>query len=210
MEIHPFPNGKILINYPGLDGSIDGYENKYRKLAEYIVLKQLAAVIRLPNPYIGPIEYDTNIRNGITHALENSQTICDSEKPTIYLMGTSAGAGAIATLAWEYPEVKKILLMEPAPISTDRILVSTLNKYKGEIYIVVGDSYGALGEKVGRVFYNAAKSASKRELKTIENCNHQFSGVTNGRILSQAPFWAFLDDKPPDFPNPTGGIELYK
>lgn len=124
-------------------------------------------------------------------------------------MGTSIGAGSIASLAWEYPEVKKILLLEPALVPTGKLDVA-LQKFKGEIYIVVGDSDNALGEEIGKLFYNAAIHAIKRELIVIKNCDHHFSGETNGRILSQTPFWAFQDEKPKDFPNPTGGIVLYK
>lgn len=194
---------KVIINYPGMDGTADGYEGKYKKLEEYILSNNLATdVVRLSNPYTNYKEHDHNLRNGIEKALN------DKTPPDLYLMGTSIGAGSIALLAWEYPEVKKILLLEPACVPTAH-LDDALQKYKGEIYIVVGDSDNALGEKTGSLFYNAATHAINRELIVIKNCDHHFSGTTNGRILSQAPFWAFSDTKPTGFPNPNGGIELY-
>ena len=43
----------------------------------------------------------------------------------------------------------------------------------------------------------------------IPNCDHQFKGEVNGRIMSQAPFYAFATGDKPAFPDPNGGIKLY-
>ena len=41
----------------------------------------------------------------------------------------------------------------------------------------------------------------------IPNCNHQFFGEANGKIMSKAPLWAFAGDT--TFPSPEGGKKLY-
>lgn len=61
----------------------------------------------------------------------------------------------------------------------------------------------------GRVFYNLATSASRRELFIIEHCDHNFRGEINGRIMSEAPFYAFATGERPNFPDPLGGMVLY-
>jgi len=39
----------IILNYPGYEGDIDGYQGKYRTLAELIRRKGMGAVIRMNN-----------------------------------------------------------------------------------------------------------------------------------------------------------------
>lgn len=209
LAIHPHTNGRIIVNYPGVDGTIDGYNEKYKTVAEHIVSKGLGAVVRLPNPYTCGFGWDMNLRHALGHILVNSEEICNSSDPEVYLMGFSAGAGVIATLAWEYPEVKKILLLEPAPNVDEQGVAKGLAEYKGELYVVVGSGDGALGLEVGNKIMETATKTSKKELFVIPGCDHQFRGEVNGRIMSQAPIYAFSDNPEMVFPDPLGGIKLY-
>lgn len=207
--IHPFSNGKIIINYPGADGSIDGYENKYVKLAEYIVDQKIGAVVRIPNTSSLGFGWDINLRETLAYVFEHSQEICGVDTPEIYLIGLSAGAGAIAMIAWEYPEVKKILLLEPAIIFSGDHGVEGIKNYEGEVTIVVGKGGNALGKEIGEKFYNYFEKAKNKEIIEIPNCDHQFTTETNGRIFSEAPIYAFSDESKIKFPDPNGGIKLY-
>lgn len=207
--IHPLNNGKIIVNYPGAEGSIDGYNKKYKTLAEYIVSQGLASVVRLPNPHTFGFGWDMNLRHALAYIFENSKSICNSNNPNIYLMGFSAGAGIIASLAWEYPKIKKILLIEPAPKVDEQGVIEGLGQYKGELYVVVGSEDEALGPEVGKQFIKVAVNTSKKEIFVIPNCDHQFKGEVNGRIMSEAPFYAFCDNPQIKFPDPKGGIKLY-
>ena len=36
VAIHPHSNGIIVVNYPGITGDIDGYNNKYGQQADFI------------------------------------------------------------------------------------------------------------------------------------------------------------------------------
>lgn len=206
LAIHPLNNGKILINYPGAEGDINGYNRKYETLANHIVDSKLAAVVRSGNPYVG--KWDTSIRKMLDYVLEHSQEICGSKQPELYLMGFSAGAGSISTLAWEYPEVTKILLMAPAISVGADAVAKGLRQFTGEVYIVIGDSDEVVKPEAGETFFNFCDVASRKELFIIENCDHQFRGEKNGKILSHAPFYAFLEDKPA-FPDYEAGIFLY-
>lgn len=209
VAIHPLANGKIIVNYPGSEGSLDGYNSKYKTLADYLVQKQLASVVRLANPHTFGFGWDMNLRRALEYTLKNSQDICGSKNPEIYLMGFSAGAGIIASLAWEYPEVKKILLLEPSIAFNQPAISHGLSQFKGELIVITGQGENALGEDVGKELIQLATQASKKEIVVIPNCNHQFMGEANGRILSQAPFYAFSDQGSPGFPDPKAGIKLY-
>jgi hypothetical protein len=209
LAVHPFDNGKMIINVPGVDGSLDGYNDKYKVLAEYLVRSGVGAVVRIPNPYTFGYGWDINLRHALGYALDNSKEICGQANPEIYLEGFSAGAGAIATIAWEYPEVKKILLVEPAIVFRQDDGLNDMRQYRGQVCIVTGKGSDALGLEVGMKFYDAFENASQREIFEIPNCDHQFRGELNGRILSQAPIYAFADDPKIKFPDPEGGIRLY-
>ena len=67
VAIHPFTNGRIVVNCPGSEGDIDGYNNKYITLSDYIVSQGLGAVVRCGNPYVG--KWDISLRTSCSHFL---------------------------------------------------------------------------------------------------------------------------------------------
>jgi len=161
LAIHPLNNGKIIINYPGSEGDIHGYNRKYETLANHLADSNLGAVVRSGNPYVGP--WDRSLREMLKYVLIHSKEICGSKNPEIYLMGFSAGAGSISTLAWEYPEVKKILLFAPA-IGVGADAVSRgLKQFSGEVYIVVGASDEVVKPEAGEIFFNYCDLASRKD-----------------------------------------------
>ena len=210
--VHPCEDAEaIIINCPGFRGSIDGYNNKYITLADFLVQQEVGAVVRMPNVERAPEQYKkgllSDLRAVIEHALVFAHEMTEVPNPEIYLMGFSAGGYAVASVAAEYPEVKKILLMEPS--ASGRLLGEfpreKLSQYRGEVYIVIGDT--GVGYQVAELYQKAFSKAARVELHVIQNCDHQFKGEKNGKILSKAPLWAFAGD--PTFPSPDGGIELY-
>ncbi|MFH0832652.1 MAG: hypothetical protein V1900_02965 [Candidatus Aenigmatarchaeota archaeon] len=209
IAVHPNQSGRIAINYPGVGGSIDGYADKYLKLANLIQEKNIAAVVRTGNhPWAG-FQYEKSLvddlRTVIDYSLEASKDICGSKEPELYLMGFSAGASAVAAIAHEFEKVSRILLLAPSGDAGDSIV--NLGKYKGDVYITVGENDEIVGQEAGLFFYDMATGAKSRKLVIVPNCDHQFRGEINGMIMSKAPLWAFAGDK--TFPNPECGIKLY-
>lgn len=204
---HPANTNRIIVNYPGAGGHIDGYNEKYKRLATYMQDKNLGAVVRSGNRMLPSFTVDTDLRAMLDYTLENAREISGSEYPDIFLMGASAGASAIAAAAHEYPQVKRILLLAPSGNAGDRI--NNLQYFNGEVYIVIGDNDEVVGTEAGQTFYDLARNASRRELFVLPNCDHNFKGTLNGRIMSQAPFYAFTTGEKPKFPDPHGGIILY-
>lgn len=118
VEIHPHSNGRLLINMPGWDGAIDGYEEKYRKMADFLVDQDIAAVVRCGNHPIEPFDFEESCRAQIRDltktALAKSVEICGSPNPELYYMGFSAGASAMAASAHLFPELQSLLLVAPS------------------------------------------------------------------------------------------------
>jgi hypothetical protein len=201
---------KVIINYPGAGGTLEGYEDKYLKLA-YLMQERIGSVVLMNNVRVPTSEYHnilrTNLEDVIDYCIANSVSLFGVSDPEIYLMGFSNGAGAVAAVAHKYTQISKILLLAPAFGAGVKEVSEGLSEFKNEVYIAIGKNDINVGYKSGETFKGLAKSASLVELVVIPDCDHQFRGETNGRILSKAPLWAFVGDK--TFPSPDGGLKLY-
>lgn len=210
LAIHPNNSKKIIINVPGFNGDIDGYENKYKILAGHMQSDNLGAVIRTDNRILPGYLVDAKLRIALNYARENSFAISGDSNPEIMLMGFSAGASAIAAVAYEYPEVTKILLFAPSGNMPFPLIKNGLNSFKGGVYIVQGEQDEVVGPRAGKLFYDLATGASCKEIFMISDCDHRFTGEVNGRIVSEAPYYAFSSSAEKiNFPDPRGGFKLY-
>ena len=208
IAVHSNVSGVVIVIYPGYRGDMNGYNNKYQKIAELLSGKGTGAVVRMSNHAIPDVEYSKSLKDSlrsvINHILQRSKEICGSDSPRLYLMGVSAGASAIAAVAHEYDKVEKILLIEPSGDAGIDDIKAGLSKYTGKVYVVVGANSHI---KVGGFFSSLVMSAKINKLVIISDCDHQFRGKVNGMIFGKAPLWAFAGDS--TFPSPDGGIELY-
>lgn len=211
IKVHPNKSGVIIVNYPGYNGDIDGYNNKYQTLADFLQQQNVGAVVRSGNylwkGFEYPISVQEDLRCIIDYAIKHSREICGSDRPRVGLMGFSAGSSAIAAIASSYDLVDRILLIAPSRDAGEKAVKTGLGKFKGEVYIAVGENDEIVGKGAGKKFYDMATNAKVRKLVVVPNCDHQFRGETNGRIMSKAPLWAFAGDTM--FPSPQGGIKLY-
>lgn len=194
--IHPSTRGKMIINYPGLNGDIDGFNAKYRTLGDFLSKDQdLGAFVRIANMVDPARDYAQSViddlRAVIRHCLQHSARICGSATPELYLMGFSAGAGAVAAVASEFPEIKKILLVAPAGNAEYAQIVRGLATYSGEIFCAVGENDQVVGPDAADYFSNLAPLATVNKVAVIPNCDHQFRGETNGKVMSALPLWSF-------------------
>lgn len=200
----------IIVNYPGANGDISGYNNKYDVVAKMLHDKGYA-VIQMGNAQRGWFLYERSViedlRAVIQHAVQNAKLISGNDKPDIYLMGFSAGASAVAAVCADFPQVKKVLLMAPSGDANQAAVTQSLANFGGEVYIVVGEDDEVVGKGAAAFFSNLIKRATVNEVRIIPNCDHQFRGTVNGQIMSKAPLWAFAGDT--TFPSPEGGIMLY-
>lgn len=210
VAIHPARSERIVVMIPGCNGTLDGYERKYAKLASYLVESGLGAVVRTGNPMIPGLPYETtcqtNLRGVVEGALERARQICGAAKPEVLLVGWSAGASAIAAQAAQIPQVSRVLLYAPSGDAGESDLRAGLERFEGELFVVAAGDDGVVRDTPSRLFELATR-ARRKEFVTIPDCDHQFRGAANGRIMSQAPLWAFAGLEP--FPDPAGGIHLY-
>jgi pimeloyl-ACP methyl ester carboxylesterase len=89
-------------------------------------------------------------------------------------MGFSAGAGAIAIIAPDYPQIKRVLLLAPSVDAGKTAIEESFRKFQGEVYIAVGEYDECVGREAGDFFLGLATGARKKTLVVIPNCDHQF------------------------------------
>ena len=212
LAIHSNSSGTLIVNYPGYNGDIAGYNNKYEKIADMLQQRNVGAVVRIPNDHFVGFDYrksvQENLRCVVDYTLESGERICGSRTPRLYIMGFSSGASAIAAICADYEQLDKILLVAPSGDAGKEAVEKGLSRYLGEVYVTIGENDEVVRPQSGQMFYDLATAARKRELVVVPHCDHQFRGEINGKIMSKAPLWAFTSDE--TYPSPEGGIVLYE
>ncbi len=200
------------MNYPGFGGDIAGFNNKYVTLADQIAGPwNIGSVVRLGNHFDPSIDYSESVvddlRSAIACCEEHSRDWFDADNLTFFLMGFSAGAGAVAALAGEVHNIEKILLAAPSAAASHDRIQRSLARFPGECYSAVGTNDDVVGAHAAHQFSSMAKSTRVNKVHLIENCDHQFRGTRNGRIMASLPLWAFTDRL--SEPDESQGVDLY-
>jgi len=199
LTLHPSCSNAILINSPGLGCSKDGENAQFKKIARHLQRSRIASVIRYQSS-LGDFAFNKinmeallmdNLRAVVNYALNEAQSICGSDEPELFLAGHSAGASASATVAFEYPCISKMLLIAPSADIDPDIIRRGLSNYSGELYITLGEKDYVISPEVAHNFAEWATKAKSKKVVPIPDCDHDFSGEINGKILCEAYLWAF-------------------
>ncbi len=211
VALHRADVGRIAVMMPGWDGDIDGWEQKYAKMADLLAGRGIAAVVRMGNHPVAGLPFETSspdqLRGVARRAVAEATALCGSATPELLGLGMSAGASAMAACAGDLPGLTRLLLLAPSADCELQDMRSGLAAYRGALFVVVGADDEVVGRRLPEDVFRMAPDAARAEMVVVPACDHQFRGPTNGRILSQAPLWAFADDAP--FPDPGRGIHLY-
>jgi len=167
VRVHTLKSKTVVIILPGIDGSVDGYENKYIRMAERIVERQHKAVVRLSNHFITSLHWEDNLRRAIEYVDQNAAELFGHNTINVEIFGHSAGAAMAARLAWEYPEITKLLLVNMAAALAPEKILTGLTQYKNEYHLVFGSEDPSVAFTV--LLPDDAKTT------IIEGADHYFS-----------------------------------
>ena len=212
--VHPSrQEGIIVINYPGFNGDINGFNDKYKKVANFVSGRcNIGTVVQMGNHYDLALDYSESVIDDLAAVIQfcrqKSQEFCKAETAKFYLMGFSSGASAIAAVAGECKEVAKILLVAPSGDANEQRVKRSLKKYTGELYAVVGENDEIVGPEAASTFSAFAPKASINKTYVVPDCDHQFREERNGYVMSALPAWAFSRSGS-GVPDPKQGIKLY-
>lgn len=209
INIHQINSNKIILICPGFNETIDGYNNKYGKLSDFIQRKNLANVVRTYNINKEEKDYKNwidNLQYTIDYVLNYFSFYKSSKDLELNLVGISSGSEPVSIISNKYSEIKKLLLISPRLDLEIKEIEKNLTKFQNDISIMVGANDKTDISNSLKYYYSAINS-KKRQLKIIPNCDHWFTGENNSRILSKAPFWAF--GKLKDFSTMRSSLKLY-
>lgn len=137
-------NSIVVFIKVGQNGSIYGYENKYLIIAKKLNKEYGYSVIISSNPFDGnnPLEHDMNVVK--EYCIENNM-----KDYQVYYMGQSNGARIGMSWGYQYPEIKRMLLINSPIFINWHVLKNGIIKSKNqEIIVVYGDrddSYKYIG-----------------------------------------------------------------
>lgn len=161
-------NNTIVLIKPGQDGSLNGYENKYLKIAKDLNEKYNCTVICSSNPYDfkhNPLEDAIDLVK--EYALKN-----DFNDYEVYYIGNSIGGMLGARYGFQYPEIKKMLLINIPLLKNCDLILSGLRKFEGDKVSIV---YGSEDVSVKYIRFFDNVDSKKIKYYIIEGENHNFS-----------------------------------
>lgn len=189
VRVHTAKSNIIVLLIPGVDGSVDGYKNKYHTIAESIQKKHGAAVVRMENPFITSFHWESNVRHILEFIESNKQEICISDSYEIRIMAHSAGASVIASIAHEHQQTTRLLLVNPAMSLNSTAITEGLDKFGGSATILIGSKDTNYSEIL------KLESRNKLKIITVENADHNFSGDSFQAFLDAANKYLFGGEK---------------
>lgn len=183
VRVHQLDSDTVVIILPGVDGSVDGYQDKYIRMAEKIVMNQQKAVVRVSNDFITSFHWEDNFRQAIDYVNNNSQKLFNKDRVNIEVISHSAGASVAAWLAWEYPNITQLVLINTAAKLQPERILGGLGKYKNKAQLV----YGSEDPSIDFI----QELPSTFEVHTVQNADLYFSGdhletfINLGDLLNQ-------------------------
>lgn len=192
VKVHNSNSNTILLLVPGVDGSVDGYENKYVTIAENILKKHGVAVVRMENPFVTSFHWESNIRQILNFIKDNSLEICGTNNYDLHIQAHSAGASVVASIAHEFPKIRKLLLINIAMSLSPNSIVEGLGKYEGDVTILMGDKDDSL-EDVKKLGFS--ENSNTAQIVIATNTDHNFSGDSFPLFLNAANTYFYGDSK---------------
>lgn len=169
IEIEFYPAGKdIFLVLTGIGGTVKGYQNRYEKIAKEITDKYNFSIVIATTPH-GSWEHPKENLDFIFDFIRSKRNDTNFK---IYAMGHSAGGTFLLWHAFEFPEIEKILCINPVlNINLHKTQIG-IESYKGsEINIVVGEL------DASNYFAGLIDKLSKVKVYHLPNIDHNFTNA---------------------------------
>lgn len=164
LRIHAGVSEHLVLIVPGVDGSVDGYQNKYVTMAERIREACGVTVIRMSNPM--NLAHD-HMRN-LYEVMDFIEANFDTAHLKLDLIGHSLGGYMIGALAYSYDFVDQILMINPA-VSFDCEDFKSLAERKAELnHVLIGSNDPS--------YKYRDEFAKYAQVHIVEGADHYFSG----------------------------------
>ena len=189
IRLHAIANSKtILLLVPGVDGTVDGYENKYARIAEKIQKQHGVAVVRIENPFISSFHWESNVRHILDYIEANKVDICGNKSYELLIQAHSAGASVVASIAHEYAAISSLLLINLAMSLNTKGIIEGIKQFHGNVTILMGDKDPSI-ETVNQISFS--DNSSHAQILVVPNTDHNFSAESFQIFLNAADNYLF-------------------
>ena len=174
LAIHPAKSNVVLLTIPGVDGSVDGYEDKYIRMVEGVRQIHNVAAVRIANPFITSFHWESNPRRILDYISKNTEAITSSTgQPRMKIVAHSAGASIIAN---------------PALKLDSQAILAGLKKTEANVTII-------FGEDDPSVSFSAALREDGHDVVVLEGVDHHFTGDSIMDFIKLPQEYLFRESK---------------
>lgn len=165
IEIEYYEKGKdILLILTGIGGTTKGYENKYEKIAKNVMEQHNFSVVVATSPSGSWLHTEQNLYQVMSFI----QSKRDNDF-NVYAMGNSAGANIVLWHSNKFPQIKKVLAVNPV-MNINLHLFKSLQDTEKEIKIVFGEL------DMSSSFADLLPKSEKIKVDILPNIDHNFTG----------------------------------
>ena len=162
-------NKNVMVILVGMDSPLFGYENQYLKIAQIANSKYGFTVFGFCSPASNWEVED----NGFSFVM-NTVNEYMSDNYEVYCFGFSAGASFAMFNAWKYPQIKRMLLVNP-PLMVDlQKTIKGIAAYQGVSTLIIGERDPSI--VLGRIFERGIDSSGFDNVVIFPEADHQFTG----------------------------------
>jgi len=164
IEIEYYEKGKdILLILTGIGGTTKGYENKYEKIAKSVMEKYNFSVVIATSPSGSWLHTEQNL-NQVMNFIQSKR----QNDFKVYAMGNSAGANIVLWHSNKFPQIKKVLAVNPV-MNINLHLFKALKDSQKEMYVVFGEL------DISSKFAPLLPSSENIKVDILPNIDHNFT-----------------------------------
>ncbi len=131
-----YDGGKdVVLIITGIGGSTLGYKNKYDIIAKSIVQHKKCSVLIATSPQGTWLNIKENLIQIINKIIEIKQT----DNVNIYAFGHSVGGNILLLNAFRYPQIKRIVAVNPVMNVNISWLIDGIKNFNGKASVIFGE-----------------------------------------------------------------------
>ena len=161
---------RALVIVVGMDGSLFGYEDKYLKIAEAANDQYGYTVFGFRNPASNWDIRDNGFPSVMRTVSENM-----AEGYEVSYFGFSAGASFAMFHAWEFPQIKRMLLVNPPLMVNTPKALKGIKAFDGESTLIIGERDQSI--TLGRLIERDQKTSGFSRVIIFPKADHRFTGM---------------------------------
>ena len=167
IEIHEKGNNILLI-FTGVGGTTKGFQNKYETIANNVTKSYGFSVIVATTPSGSWLRLDGNNLQDIMNSILDKKR---NEHFNVYVMGSSAGANIVLNYSYLFPQIKRVLAINPVLNMNLHRIHEGIKKFNGEKITIV------FGEKdYSSKLIEVLPQADVLDTIVLPNVDHMFTG----------------------------------